>query len=310
MVNFKLMLGCLYKFGISFVFFLMYLVSLVDMKYPMRSAPPPPGGAKRPPMTSWQDDLFANDPFSNANPVQKKKPPPRPPPPKFARAPVPKPDVPQRPAHFNRKPTILSSLINRKTSKSATELANNEFQSHLIMPPARNNPINSGNLPSLIDFSSPPSSPTLTTRSSSDGLSVDSFGSDITSSTANGHTHINGGNTSQAESGFEDDFDILSNGKFSSNDVHDSWAGFDPFSPPKTTPRVNVTRPIYDSDFLDPLCNGKTVKSSVQTHKIPTIIRAKPARPKAPKNSSLLSDLNVKPSYSHGSSFSSPVEVS
>ncbi|XP_077294642.1 uncharacterized protein LOC143917114 isoform X3 [Arctopsyche grandis] len=252
------------------------------MKLPLRAAPPPPSSHYQSHSTSWKDDLFSDDPF--AAPMEKKKPPPRPPPPKFNRAALSKPDIPSRPAHFNRKPTILSNLMARKP-KPATP--NGDFQSHMIPPPVKSNNFSSTAVASLIDLSSPPSSPTLTTRSSSDGLSVDSFGSDITTSTANGNSNFNGGNSSQAESGFEDDFDLFSNR--TPNNEGDNWGGFDPFSPPKPAQKPAVTRPVYDSDFLDPLCNGKTVVPKVQTHKIPTIIRPKPARPKAPRNSALLS---------------------
>lgn len=264
------------------------------MKLPLRAAPPPPT-LKYQSQSSWKDDLFSQDPFTSSyESVEKKKPPPRPPPPKFNRAALSKPDLPSRPAHFNRKPTILSSLMARRPKPNVPLTQSiGDFQFHVILPPPKSNPhnINSPTVASLIDFSSPPSSPTLTTRSSSDGLSVDSFGSDITSSTGNGNMNLNGGNSSQAESGFEDDFDLFSN-KTSANSVDssDPWGGFDPFSPPKNKVKTNVTQPIYDSDFLDPLCNGKTVMPKVQTHKIPTIIRPKPARPKAPKNSVLLSN--------------------
>lgn len=264
------------------------------MKLPLRAAPPPPV-PKYQSQSSWKDDLFSQDPFASSyDRVEKKKPPPRPPPPKFNRAALNMPDVPSRPSHFNRKPTILSSLMARRPKPNVPPQSNTgDFQSHVILPPPKSNPhnINSPTVASLIDFSSPPSSPTLTTRSSSDGLSVDSFGSDITSSTGNGNMNLNGGNSSQAESGFEDDFDLFSN-KTSTNSVDssDPWGGFDPFSPPKNKAKNNVNQPVYDSDFLDPLCNGKTITPKVQTHKIPTIIRPKPARPKAPKNSVLLSN--------------------
>ncbi|XP_014219561.1 abl interactor 1 isoform X2 [Copidosoma floridanum] len=60
----------------------------------------------------------------------------------------------------------------------------------------------------LIDLS-PPGSPTFTTRSSSDGVSVDSFGSDGNSNPSAFTT--SSGSTSQTESAFEDDFDFFGN---------------------------------------------------------------------------------------------------
>lgn len=78
----------------------------------------------------------------------------------------------------------------------------------------------------LIDLS-PPGSPTFTTRSS-DGVSVDSFGSDGNS---NPSVFTSSGSCSQTESAFEDDFDFF--GSLSKQSVsNDPWkvsSSQDPF---------------------------------------------------------------------------------
>lgn len=75
---------------------------------------------------------------------------------------------------------------------------------------------------SLIDLS-PPGSPTFTTRSSSDAVSVDSFGSDGNSNPSAFTT--SSGSTSQTESAFEDDFDFFGNlsGIVKKNNANDPW---------------------------------------------------------------------------------------
>ncbi|XP_058119592.1 SH3 domain-containing protein 19 isoform X2 [Anopheles coustani] len=143
----------------------------------------------------------------------------------------------------------------------------------------------------LISFDSPPSSPTFTQKSCSDCISVDSFSSD------SNYSSPHNGNMSQAESGFEDDF-------VSSNRVGSCipWVepSFDPFdvgstsnsrrapsAPPPgiyasvplsssstaqiRTPLVNSK--LQKSDFIDPLCNGRSVLSKVPTVSMPTIIK-------------------------------------
>lgn len=259
-----------------------------DMKGPSRPAPAVPGFAvnRYSPITNWNDDPFGTDVFEPTPNVQKKKPPPRPPPPKITK----QPDVPAKPSHFIRKPTVLSSLLSRKT-KSANQTTvgsqgilsdfNFEVDNSNMFPKCEPKNMQIG---SLIDLSSPPSSPTFTTRSSSDGLSVDSFGSDATTSTNHHNTH-NGGNASQAESGFEDDFDLFLHSR-KKEDVNDDITVIDPFSPQPTFAKPPLMKkPVITKDLFDisnnvsqpaPLLNG------------PTIIRAKPARPKPPDNSALL----------------------
>ncbi|XP_049884983.1 SH3 domain-containing protein 19 isoform X2 [Pectinophora gossypiella] len=268
------------------------------MKGPSRPAPSVPGvGVNRySPVTNWNDDPFGADVFEpNPQYMQKKKPPPRPPPPKVNPK---QPDVPLKPSHFIRKPTVLSSLLSRKNkaavnsqtqngnvniiSQSLTEYSN-DLDAHKMFPKCEPKNIQTG---ALIDLSSPPSSPTFTTRSSSDGLSVDSFGSDATTST-NHHNLHNGGNASQAESGFEDDFDLFLNSRktLPKEDTLDDFAAVDPFSPTIKPPVMK--KPVLNKDFFDTpgLINNQ---NAVSLLKGPTIIRAKPARPKPPDNSALL----------------------
>lgn len=252
------------------------------MKGPTRPAPTVPGVAFPGyfPVNNWNSDPFGADLFEPTPNMQKKKPPPRPPPPKVCSK---QPEIPAKPSHFIRKPTVLSSLLSPKikfTNNSTTNVHSqqtfstdiDEVDATKMFPKCEPKSIQTG---ALIDLSSPPSSPTFTTRSSSDGLSVDSFGSDATTST-NHHNHHNGGNTSQAESGFEDDFDLfLNTRKIIRDDTMDSF-GSDPFSPqPMLKPPI-LKKPVITKDPFD----------SSQSR--PTIIRAKPARPKPPDNSSLL----------------------
>lgn len=140
---------------------------------------------------------------------------------------------------------------------------------------------------SLIDLS-PPGSPTFTTRSSSDGVSVDSFGSDGNS---NPSMFTSSGNTSQTESAFEDDFDFF--GSLSKRNVvqNDPWKGnttFDPFTRISSV-NQNITtgvKHVGDSNFF--AYNGGSTQNYAQlptniTTSMPTIIRARPPKPPAPK---------------------------
>ncbi|CAK1545599.1 unnamed protein product [Leptosia nina] len=256
------------------------------MKGPSRPAPLPPGVVHRySPVTNWNDDPFASEVFE-PSPLhaQKKKPPPRPPPPKVNR----QPEVSAKPSHFIRKPTVLTSLLNRKNKNTVQQAVNqptpdfNEVDNSKLFPRCDRASIQTA---TLIDFSSPPSSPTFTTRSSSDGISVDSFGSDATTST-NNRNAIGGGNASQAESGFEDDFDLFltSRKPISKEDTLDDFSAIDPFSPPPVNKPPIMKKPVISKDPFETM----TSQSSVPPLKGPTIIRAKPARPKPPDNSALL----------------------
>lgn len=141
---------------------------------------------------------------------------------------------------------------------------------------------------SLIDLS-PPGSPTFTTRSSSDGVSVDSFGSDGNS---NPSVFTSSGNTS--ESAFEDDFDFfgLSAKKTAQNDPWQAKAtAQNPFGPLEDT-YSNVSQSAADTCLLSLSSNVNRVANqvpSIQTickppiTSMPTIIRARPPKPPAPK---------------------------
>lgn len=155
---------------------------------------------------------------------------------------------------FKVKPSeLLSNLFGRKiikTEQSCTNMSSNNSMSFSQSQIRVNESV------SLIDLS-PPSSPTLTTRSSSDGVSVDSLSSDGNS---NPSLFPSSGNISQAESGFEDDFDffgLVSSKKYAQNDP---WQAKDPFSP-----------------------TNNNHKKQQPLQSMPTIIRAKPSKPPAPK---------------------------
>lgn len=258
------------------------------MKGPARPAPAVPGKTvnRYSPVTNWNDDPFGTDVFEPTPQFgQKRKPPPRPPPPKTQR----QPDIPAKPSHFIRRPTVLSNLLSRRNKNTTTIQSvinpncQNDFKNEAdpvkIFPKCDAKNVQTG---TLIEFASPPSSPTFTTRSSSDGLSVDSFGSDATTST-NHHNAFNGGSTSQAESGFEDDFDLFLNTRkpISKEDTLNDFSMADPFSP---VPKPSVMqKPVLSRDLYE----ISSVKSQVQL-KGPTIIRAKPARPRPPDNTAIL----------------------
>lgn len=266
------------------------------MKGPTRPAPSIPsiGVNRYSPVTNWDDDPFGADVFEpSPHYTQKKKPPPRPPPPKVSMKHL---DVPAKPSHFVRKPTVLSSLLSRKSITPVNnQFVNNvqqnvtsdfscDIDSQKMFPKCEPKNVQTG---ALIDLSSPPSSPTFTTRSSSDGLSVDSFGSDATTSTNHHNTH-NGGNASQAESGFEDDFDLFVNSKRSVNreDTLDDFTVLDPFSPQLVVNKPAIMKkPTFNRDLYEV---PRNLSQPVTLLKGPTIIRAKPSRPKPPDNAALL----------------------
>jgi hypothetical protein len=144
---------------------------------------------------------------------------------------------------------------------------------------------------SLIDFHSPSCSPTPTTRSSSDGLSVNSFGSDGSVSN-NGQTPC-GGSSSLFESGFEDDFDFFGGLSSSSSfgtplgEQNDPWSvvkSQDPFSPPRqqnfSVSSASAQKVTGNSTFYKQsnASSSSAVRSSSFTS-MPTIIRPKPGRP-------------------------------
>ncbi|XP_020284984.1 uncharacterized protein B0303.7-like isoform X2 [Pseudomyrmex gracilis] len=253
------------------------------MRVPTRAAPRPPGqnATRRDPVWGSSNDIFGGALTSQS--VQKKKPPPRPPPPKFNQNHLhhQKDQKPRKPA---RPTELLTNFFGRKKqenvlpSRSINQLANPISQS-----------TNSIATVSLIDLS-PPGSPTFTTRSSSDGVSVDSFGSDGNS---NPSAFTSSGNTSQTESAFEDDFDFfgMSAKKIVQNDPWQTKTTVqDPFGPLEDT-CSNVSQSTGGS-YLFSLnsisreanqvpSNLITTKSLVTS--MPTIIRARPPKPPAPK---------------------------
>lgn len=85
------------------------------MKGPTRPAPAIPGLTmnRNSLVTNWDSDPFGADVFEPLPHVQKKKPPPRPPPPAININQS--TNFPSKPSHFIRKPTVLSSLLSRKT---------------------------------------------------------------------------------------------------------------------------------------------------------------------------------------------------
>ena len=140
---------------------------------------------------------------------------------------------------------------------------------------------------SLIDLS-PPGSPTFTTRSSSDGVSVDSFGSDGNS---NPSAFTSSGSTSQTESAFEDDFDFFggldSSRRVPQNDLSKLNSKQDPFSPIQSS-RFNNSdhvKQIGDACFFafnDETTTANQMPSykpaASSNYQMPTIIRAKPRK--------------------------------
>lgn len=260
------------------------------MRIPTRAAPRPPGNlvAQRNAVWSSNNDLFGASLMPHS--TQKKKPPPRPPPPKFLshNAQCQKGNKPKKPA---RPTELLTNLFGRKTTKhqqntiafSSNRPSNSTFQSLT----------ESNGTVSLIDLS-PPGSPTFTTRSSSDGVSVDSFGSDGNS---NPSAFTSSGNTSQTESAFEDDFDFfggLSNQKNTQNDPWKLSTNQDPFAPLQNNSSNNYTgiKHVGNTSFFafgsdcsteNQMLSNKSTSNVAQS--MPTIIRARPIKPCMTKNS-------------------------
>ena len=194
----------------------------------------------------------------------------------------------------NRPSSLLSGLFNRNSSATRTtpsqqSLSNQNKNNakkethHSVIPTA-----------SLIDLHSPSCSPTPTTRSSSDGLSVNSFGSDGSASN-NGQTP-GGGSSSLFESGFEDDFDFFGGLSSSSSfgtplsEHKDPWSVAppqDPFSPPKHQNSFTSNSTVQKQSTT--YTQTSVVKSTTLTS-LPTIIRAKPGKQQLPKLSEASSD--------------------
>ncbi|XP_058806344.1 uncharacterized protein B0303.7 isoform X2 [Phymastichus coffea] len=195
---------------------------------PTRVAPKPPPSSQQASSSNndWGSSNELADIFGASTriqaPQQKKKPPPRPPPPKFppARSNLEKPKKPARPTE------LLTNLFGRRTVKSQhyyqqQQQQHNQYKSTTAS--SYSSAPTSSRDTCLIDLS-PPGSPSFT---GSDGLSVDSFGSDGNS---NPSAFIS---SSGSTSAFEDDFDFF--GSLSTkriNNSQDPWkvsCSHDPF---------------------------------------------------------------------------------
>ncbi|XP_072751156.1 uncharacterized protein L(3)05822 [Anoplolepis gracilipes] len=253
-----------------------------EMRIPTRAAPRPPGqtATQRDPIWSSSNDIFGS---SLTQPVQKKKPPPRPPPPKFNQNHIQyqKDQKPRKPA---RPTELLTNFFGRKKPENlVSSRPTNQLQNPILQP------TNSIATVSLIDLS-PPGSPTFTTRSS-DGVSIDSFGSDGNS---NPSVFTSSGNTSQTESAFEDDFDFfgISTKKIAQNDPWQIKTTMqDPFGPLEET-CSNVPQGAGGTCPFSLNSNNHVAANSVPSNltaskpfvtSMPTIIRARPPKPPAPR---------------------------
>lgn len=143
------------------------------------------------------------------------------------------------------RPTeLLSNLFGRRGSKQQQQQQITTTTSTHLTPSLQQPAKTEG---CLIDLS-PPGSPTFTTRSS-DGVSVDSFGSDGNS---NPSVFTSSGSCSQTESAFEDDFDFFGNlSKQPSNDPWKVSSSQDPFgsfesSSFGTTQNKTINQPVID----------------------------------------------------------------
>ncbi|XP_011302682.1 SH3 domain-containing protein 19 [Fopius arisanus] len=250
-----------------------------EMPIPTRAAPKPPGQLAQRTMAWSNGDPFG--PLTMPQPVQKKKPPPRPPPPRFRK------DNAQNVIDKSRKPARPTELLG---NLFGLKIASRQQQMNPLLPTNHSRPPSTGVQAqnfleagvSLIDLS-PPGSPTFTTRSSSDGVSVDSFGSDGNS---NPSVFTSSGNTSQTESAFEDDFDFFGNlnkPKSSSLDPWKTSTSLDPFSPMSGV--TNGVKQVGDANFFafNGDASGGLLPPTSHVSTMPTIIRARPPKPPAPK---------------------------
>ena len=176
----------------------------------------------------------------------------------------------------------------------------------------------------LIDWGSPPSSPTLTHKTfNSDCISVDSFGSETHSNSS----PQNGSYYSQAESGFEDDFSSAPASQMGfQKSVSNQITLLDPFSAPpmrndggpkirQVPPPIIAQKPkIVDQSafytqnsisfqpakpFDDPLSNGKSLIAppAQNTVSMPTIIKpAIMAKPLGVPKVKIMNPLKREPS--------------
>ncbi|XP_012141809.2 SH3 domain-containing lethal (3) 05822 isoform X2 [Megachile rotundata] len=253
-----------------------------EMRIPTRSAPRPPVNSTAQRNVIWNSTNNVYGSTLTQQSIQKKKPPPRPPPPKFNQnySQVQK-DKSKKPA---RPTELLSNLFGRKRNEHINTIQlNSQVQNAISQSEHTNGSV------CLIDFS-PPGSPTFTTRSSSDGVSIDSFGSDGNS---NPSVFTSSGNTSQTESAFEDDFDVfgLSTKKTPKNDPWQINSISDPFGPIEVSNHNSFepVKSIGDAQFFAFNTNNHVnnqmsfTQTCSKTTQLPTIIRAKLSKPPAPK---------------------------
>ncbi|XP_035726685.1 abl interactor 1-like isoform X1 [Vespa mandarinia] len=286
-----------------------------EMRIPTRTAPRPPVNALAQRSNVWgsTNDIFSTSLMSQPT-VQKKKPPPRPPPPKFNQC----HNTHSQRDQKSKRPTRPTELLtNFFAWKAAKQEHSNTSRSTSNLSHVQSQSSNTNGTFSLIDLS-PPGSPTFTTRSSSDGVSIDSFGSDGNS---NPSVFTSSGNTSQTESAFEDDFDFfgMSNKRFTNNDPWQMKPMSDPFGPIEEINRpLEDVRQIGDTSFFafnDSPTGKKQVPfgqtSSKVIHSVPTIIRPKPPKPPAPKilKKHLDQKTNQRPSTSVERSLSESIPV-
>lgn len=235
------------------------------MKVPIRPAPPPP--VNQPGSKGYSTKDNRN---KSSNIPKKKPPPPRPPPPKFTN----KRQVPARPSQ------LITNLFHRKNNQSTSSKV---IETQITRSTAEFESKNTNNVLTLIDFNSPPSSPTFTTRSSSDALSVNSFGSDGVTPCS-----TSSGNTSNVESGFEDDFDFFSSSSSSSslnkNTQKDPWDAIQqrPKNPSPLAFPQNQSGNTKRNTWVTFSSNSNRRPQSENVSAMPTIIRVKPDRPPKP----------------------------
>lgn len=229
------------------------------MKVPIRPAPPPPvnqHGSKG--ISSNYGTNPGKDSRNRSNNIPKKKPPPpRPPPPKFTN----KRQVPMRPSQ------LITNLFQKK-NHSTSKVIDTQIRSNAELE-SKNNVL------TLIDFNSPPSSPTFT-RSSSDALSVNSFGSDGVTPYS-----TSSGNTSNVESGFEDDFDFFSSSS-SSSSLNKNNTQKDPWDARKNPSPLAFPQNQTKRTGWVTFSSSNSSKVNENISAMPTIIRVKPERPKPP----------------------------
>lgn len=261
------------------------------MTMPLRSAPPPPSSSSQPSsrqtsmrhhnQSSSQQRSQSNSPL----PETRKAPPPRPPPPKIA------------PLSKSTSNVFANLFGKSKSSNAGNPFKNPNYSStqpfSLPPPPGAksshqpaapqhqpwNQPTTNNESPvQLISFDSPPSSP-MPSAKPMNLAGAPNYNIDLLSSDPFGRSSSA---AQQSHNGFED--------SFAASSFPGGWATSDPFSPsPTTMPLFEPSRPsntngslpttthVIPSDFLDPLCNGKSLLPPPPVITMPTII--KPVRP-------------------------------